>query len=618
MKQMRNWLALGAWVSLVVSAGAEEIRPTGDSSAELTDMVISANRYRVPVTDVGSSVTVLEAADIAHSGQSTVLEVLRGVPGLEVTQSGGPGRIASVNMRGGSSSHTLVLIDGVRANAATLGAFDFANASVENVERIEVLLGPQSTLYGSEAIGGVIRITTKRGAVGQGGSARVEGGSPEQWYGAAEVHGGREAYDYSVSASWQQYNGLSTVDESVGATEDDSYENLSAAGRLGFAVRDDGRADFTFRAFSGESDVDGFEGFLVADDPNATTDRDGIAASASYRQPLADWWNQSVLVGVYDETLKGDDPDSEFNNYRIDNRNLDFSAQSDLTPLALHVFSLGYEFENRAGKSGEAYDKNLDIHSVYVQDQWNPVGKLHVTAGARVDEHEEFGSEPTYRGTVSYGVPLTSIRLHGSAGTGFKAPTFSDLYFPDFGNPDLDPESSVGYDAGIEVGLADLAAVVDVTWFRNDFTDLISFDSTTMLAANVEEANAQGLEVSGQVSLCTNAQLGASYTYTDSEDEQTGAPLARRPKQRYTVQAWYQPVTRLNTSLALVAVRERLDSDGTDMDDYTRVDVMAEYALLASVYPYVRIENVFDEDYEEVNGFSSPGFTGIGGVRVVW
>lgn len=612
---------LCVWAAAAFSLVAAECGWAEDvvvAEGVLSEMVISANRYENPYENVGSSVMVLDAGQIAQRKVATVLEVLRTVPGLEVSQSGGPGSIANVFIRGGNSSQTLVLIDGVRVNPATLGAFDFANLAAENIARIEVLRGPQSTLYGSEAIAGVISITTKRGAAGHGGSARVEGGDPEQWLGTAEVHGGNDTGDYSVSATWQEYRGLSSADTSVGGAEKDDFQNASASARLGYNLPGDGRADLTLRGFSGESDIDGFEGLLPADDPNATTEREGVAAGAAVRQPVTDWWIQKVTAGIYDEELTGKDPDTVFNNYQINNRNVDAGAQADLTPVEAHVVSLGYEFENRQGESEGSFDESADIHSIFGLEQWNPIDALVLTAGARLDDHSQFGSEPTYRGTASYAIPETTARLHGSAGTGFKAPTLSDLFFPGYGNPDLDPERSTGYDAGVEVGMADQAVLVDVTAFRNDFEDLIAFDTTTMLAANIQEANAQGVEVSGMWRVCSNAQVGASYTYTDTEDEGTGEPLARRPKHRCTLQAAFQPVARISSTVTLVAVQDRIDSDGTAMDDYERVDLTTEYAVNAHVYPYVRIENVLDQDYEEVSGFSSPGFTAIGGVRANW
>lgn len=600
-----------------LAAFAGEGKQPDSAPTQMPDMVISANRYETPAGKVGSSVTVLNAQDIQLSQQATVLEVLRTVPGIDIAQSGGPGRIADISLRGASSSQTLVLVDGVRVNAATLGAYDFANLSADNIERIEVLRGPQSTLYGSEAMGGVISITTRRGAQGHGGSARVEGGSPEQWRGGVEVHGGNAHADYSAAVDLQRYDGLSAADKSVGATEKDRFDNANASARIGGAILDDGRADLALRHFESTIDLDGFDGMVPADDLNASSDRDGTSANLTVRKPLASWWQQTIAGGIYDESLVGHDPDTVYNVYTINNRNVDASLQSDLLPSDAHVVSVGYEFEDRHGETKGSYSKDVQLNSVFAQEQWHATDALNLTGGARLDDHSEFGTEDTYRGTASYLLGQTGMRAHGSAGTGFKAPTLADLFYPNFGNPDLSPETSVGYDAGLEVPLCERASV-DVTYFRNAFNDLISYDSTTLRAENIDEATAQGVEVAGLVEICTNLQLQATYTFMDSEDKGTGKKLARRPEHRATVEARYQPTTRLSTTATLVAVNDRIDSDGSPMDNYERIDLGVEYAYNRHVYPYARIENLLDQDYEEVNGFSNPGFTGVGGVRAEW
>lgn len=588
-----------------------------DAALEMPEVVVTANRYETPAGSVGSSVTVVTGREIEARHATSVAEALRAVPGVEVTVSGGPGRLSDIFLRGAGSAQTLVLVDGVRVNSATLGAYDFGSLTAENIDRIEVLRGPQSTLYGSEAIGGVIHIITKRGAGAPGGSVFVEGGDPEQWRGGGEVHGARGPADYSVSASFEKVDGISAADESVGASEDDPYDNVSTAGRVGLDFLDDGRADATYRYYRSDIDLDGFEGLAPADDLNATSEREGVSGGLSVSKPLTAWWTQSVLVGMYDEEVRGDDPDTVFNNYVINNRNTDVTVQSDVKPLETHVVSAGYEHEVRDGDSVGAFDESATIQSVFGQDQWTPVEDLNLTAGVRADEHSEFGTETTYRGTVSYRVLETGARLHGSTGTGFKAPTLSDLFFPGYGNPALDPETSVGYDGGVELTSA-CGAVLDVTYFRNEFDDLISFDSTTFLAANIAEATVEGVETMGKVPVCTNLQVGATYTYMDSEDEATGRPLARRPTNRASLQVWFQPVARLSGVVSLVSVSDRIDSDGTNMDDYERVDLAMEYAATRHLTPYVRLENLLDEDYEEVSGFTTPGFSGVGGLRATW
>ena len=208
--------------------------------------------------------------------------------------------------------------------------------------------------------------------------------------------------------------------------------------------------------------------------------------------------------------------------------------------------------------------------------------------------------------------------MHGSAGPGFKAPTLSDLFFPGFGNPELDPEKSVGVDAGVEYAFLQQAVVFDITYFHNDFDDLISFDVTTSRPENISEAEASGIEFSATTMVDDKAEIVFSYTYMDSEDKRTGEQLPRRPEHSGAIRASMSLTEELHSYARLLIVRDRIDSDGSVMDNYERLDINFEYAFNDNVFPYVRFENVLDQDYEEVNGFETAGFTAIGGVRATW
>jgi vitamin B12 transporter len=590
----------------------------GETHVVLPELVISANRYPVRVSDVGSSITVIGLEDILASRLPTVLELLRGVPGVDITQSGGAGRIASVTMRGASSSQVLVLVDGIRLNTATLGAYDLSSLRSENIERIEILRGPQSTLYGSEAIGGVISITTRKGRGDSGGDITAEAGSPEQYRSSAGLRGTSGVVDYSVAASHEYHDGLSAA--SAGTDKDDDrYENISLSGRAGLNFEEYGRADLVVRYFDSDIDVDGIGlGIGPTDDPNAVEEREGVIASLNVSTPVAMWWENIIHAGISSDELVGMDPDSEFGNFKIDNRNINANWQANLLPTDNNILSIGYSFEERSGESKGSFNEDVTIHSVYIQDQWNHDESLFAAVGARTDDHSEFGGESTFRGTLAHHAGATGLRLHGSVGTGFKAPTLSDLFFSGFGNPDLDPETSVGIDAGIEYVFFKESVVIDVTYFHNEFDDLISFDVTTSRPENISEAEAKGIELSANAMLGNQAELDLSYTYMDSEDKTTGAQLPRRPGHSGAILASMSPTEEFRSYARLLIVRERIDSDGSAMDNYERLDLNVEYVMNEHIFPYVRFENVLDHDYEEVNGFETAGFTAIGGVRAVW
>ena len=582
-------------------------------------VVVTATRTPTSLKDVGSSISVITGKEIQRSGKTTVLEVLRTTPGVEIVQTGGAGKTTSVFLRGANSSHTLVLVDGVRMNSNTAGLFDLADLKADNIERIEILRGPQSTLYGSEAIGGVIHIFTKRGTGKPETSVRLEGGSFDFFHGAGVHRGTVGNLDYSLSASFMDLDGVSAASEDAGNDEKDGYQNVSTVNRFDLSFMDDGRADLVLRFYRGETDLDGFEfGVGPADDLNYTQTRETFIASLNIKKSLGEKIEQTVRVGMHSDELTGEDPDTMFNNYTIKSQILNTELQTDITLAERTILSVGYDYEQRMGENEGTFDEEVDIHSLFAQAQWS-VNDLFLTAGVRIDDHSEFGDETTYRGTISTLI-MPSTRLHSSIGTGFKAPAFNDLFWPGFGNRDLLPETSLGYDAGIEQDFMDNKIMLDLTYFHNEFDDLIDLVSgaTGFMAVNVNEAEVDGLEASLRVDVTENLNVVLSYTLTDSEDKSTGALLARRPKHRVTLSSAFDLLEKVHGMLSVVVVNDRVDSSGSAMDDYERVDLSMVYDASDHVRPYIRIENLFDKDYEEVAGFTSPGISGIGGVQVDW
>ena len=578
-------------------------------------IVVSANRVATEIDDVGSSVTVLDAEQIELRAKTTVAELLRSVPGVEVVRGGGPGQVTSVFIRGGNSSHTLVLLDGVRVNDPSTGAFDFANLSTDAVERIEIVRGPQSTLYGSEAMAGVISITSKRGREGLHVSGLAEAGELDHRRWRLRVDGGSERFDYSLTASDESTDGVSAARESAGNTEDDAYDLTSVTAGLGFALGGDGRADLTLRTFDGRVGNDGFD-FTAGpvDDLDRLQDREGLVASLRVRKQLGRRWNQTFVLGFHDDELSGTDPDDLFSNFTVDSRSAELTAQSDVTLSESDVLSFGATYDDRGSDSVGNFDENVDIVSFFVQNAWaSSADRFHLTAGVRYDDHSRFGDETTFRSSISWDV-TSSTRLHGSYGTGFKAPTLNDLFFPFFSNLDLRPETSEGFDLGVEQSFLDDKVTVGLTWFSTDFEDLIAFDFATFLPQNIASGSSDGVELTLAVRPNARLQVSLSYTYNDTEDGATGLQLARRPEHRSTLDVFFRPGDRFRGALGLIVGRDRIDSDGSDMDDYERVDLTLHYRASRALEPYLRVENLFGEDYEEINGFTTPGAVAVVGL----
>lgn len=593
--------------TLAAGAALAQPVPPANPLQVSEEIVVTANAAPTEATAVGSSVTVLTHDEIAARGTASVVELLRAVPGLEIVQGGGPGSNASVFLRGSSSSHTLVLVDGVRVNTPTSGAVDFADLRADQIERIEILRGPQSSLYGSEAMGGVISIITRRGD--QGLRAKVSGESGSlglgRWRASAEGGGG--VLDWQVSGGRERWEGVSVASERAGNSERDPYENTSGAALLGVRLGDRGRLQASWRGQSATAALDGFTwGVGPTDDPNFEQRRRAQVVELSFETQVTDRWRQLVRTGMYDERLRGRDPDTEYNRYDISNRDVELLLRSDLQLGRHHVLSVGASTERRDGEVDGGFDERADLRSVFASSQWSWGDHGAVTAAVRHDDHSVFGGATTCRVTGVLGLG-PGARLHASWGTGFKAPTFNDLYFPYYGNPRLGAERSHGWDAGLGWEDPGGAVSADLTAFGSRYDDLIAFSWTSFVAENIARAETRGWEATVGLRTGPAVKWRASYTRTESEDLGSGVPLPRRPRHRGSVAVTVGGEGPLTGSATFWMVRDRVESDGTPMDDYERLDLALRLRLARWLDATARVENALDEDYEELTGYTSPG-----------
>ncbi len=599
-------------------ANADDPRTSPDE-AKLKEQVITATRSKTRQNLTGSTVTVIDREEIRLRDKRSVHELLRTVPGVTVTQSGGPGKVASVFLRGSNSNQTLVLVDGFRVNSTTTGGFDFADLTTDNIQRIEILRGPHSPLYGSEAIGGVINIITRQGTDEFSGHAKAEAGSHKSRHGRVSTEGGVGNADFSLSASRLVTEGISAVDPATGDGDEDGYENTTVSTRLGYTFLEDGRVDLTLRSVTGENDVDGFR-----DDPNAEQQRDALFLGLTVQKPITDWWNQKVRVGLQDDDLEGNDPDTPNNNFSIDSRLTSFLWQSEVQPVEWNTVTAGYEVEKRAGENRGTFDRDLYVRSVFLQNHLTLDDRFSLTLGVRNDDHDTFGAETTYRASSSLLFPETGTRLHGHYGTGFRAPTLNELFFSGpfgSGNPELDPEESKGFDVGVEQSFLDDRLTVDVTYFYNEYEDLIQFvdqGGFFFMAENVQSAKSYGYETTASAQLTDRWSFSSTFTYTDTENNDTDRPLARRPEEKYTIRTSYRIEEGFSGTLSWVQVRERFDTSGDRLDDYNRLDVSARYETPYDLAVTARVRNLLNRDYNEIAGFNSPGFNGYAGLEYSW
>lgn len=620
----------------------------------LDPMVVTANRVETALSTVGSSVTVISRDEIERRQAVSLLDLLRTVPALDVVRQGGLGQQTSVFLRGTNSGHTLVLVDGVEMNDPSNPGrlFDFAGLSVDNIEQIEIMRGPGSTLYGSDAMGGVIHIITRRGAGEASGSLKVEAGSFDTRQANVNLQGGNERFNYSLAASQLTSEGISAAGKKYGNSEKDGTDRKTLSLRLGATPSDILEFDLFFRGSDSETDLDTFAG-TGGDDPNNVLDSRAAFVRAQAKLALLDrTWQQTLGVSLTDhdrDNRNATDVDHPFDSVltHYDSRMTKVDWQHDLTLGELQTLTLGAAWEEETASSSDrrsmldwftgeptetynAFDeKTSRTTGYYIQDQISLGDNLHLTLGARLDDHSRFGSHDTWRATASYRLPATATRFKGSYGTAFKAPTLAQLYENSAwvaGNPDLDPEKSRGWDLGVEQSFLGDRLQLAATWFENRFDNLIStrWNDTIFQYEylNIDEARSRGLELSLTLRPLESLTLATGYTYTNAEDRTSGEDLLRRPRDKYTLNLSYRLPVKGEVNLDLVHVGKRKDYDSeypwpiTTLKSYTVINLAGSYPVSEQLELTGRIENLFDEDYEEVSGYGTPGIAGYVGAKL--
>lgn len=599
------WSASSVLAQEVASADDREKTTVKD------EIVVTATRSETPLSQVGSSITVLEGYQLEQRGFRGVADALRSAPGLDLSRSGGPGQTTSVFVRGGSSSQTLVLLDGVRLNSATTGAYDFADLSLDEVERIEIVRGPQSPLYGSEAAAGVIQIITRKDGSGFSGSALGEIGEDEHNRLRFSASGGDgDGLSGRISLATGRVEAVSAADPRRGNSELDRHENRTATGSLGWAANDSHRLDLDLRYFDGESEIDGFA-FPAGpvDDLDAKLSREAKVASLSYFGQPRPELELEARFGFAEDELQADDPTDPFGSYLITSEDRELGLRFGYT-AGSHRLSAGASREEREGGTASAFGAEVEIDGVYLQDQIAIGERVSLTLGVRRDDHSAFGAEETGRAALALQA-WEGGRIHASWGQGFKAPTLNDLYYPFFSNPDLLPERSEAFDLGIEHIFGEGEWSAGLTYFDADFEDLIAFDFVTFLPQNIAAATSRGVEAELHWrSDGDRVRADASYTWNETEDESTGLQLARRPEGRVTAGVAFRPADNWRLAAHAVAVRDRIDSDGTALEDYDRFDLSASFTF-GRFEPGLRVLNVTDDDTSEIGGYGAQGRTTI-------
>ena len=589
--------------------------------------------YYLPIAigQSGSAVSVITRDEIEQSSPTSVAGLLKTVPGVTVTQSGGPGGLAEVHLRGGESGHTLVLIDGVRVNDPSTAndEFDFSAISPDTIERIEILRGPQSSIYGSDAMGGVVNIITRKPSGAPSFSATVEGGS----YGThvERLSGGFAKGDFSLLMSGEHVatSGFSSVgnrdhDEADGFDKWDG----SISGR--YAPMDGPRFEFGVTGTTGTSEYDDYGSTSAAANAKNTEDSSLVTGYGRFSFDSPDGHVKQSLTGFA----------------TVEHRRYDEPGSSAVYDYGSHTVGAEYQATMRAGALGQmlggvrleqeqadytptdlwgstGFDATATRYALFAGDQISPIDHLFLTFSGRYDGQQAADGFLTGRFTTAYEIPATETKLRASLGTGAKRPTFFQKAWnlQNGVTTPLQSEKSIGGDVGIDQALFDGRLTLSATAFLSQFTNLLNFDSSLGGGyggyVNVGRATMQGVELAATaVIIPSRLTLAGSYTYTDARDATTGLLLARRPVHSGAATLTWTGRSGLEASLTATYVGDRFDGSGetTPMPAYTRFDLSTSYPLNPRTRIFGRVENLTNVTYQDPAGYNTAGLSAYVGL----
>lgn len=626
-------IATGIALALVASAAmAQEVK-------QAEPVVVTATHLATPAEQLGASVTVIPGADIDARRYPTVDETLRGVPGVDVRRSGSFGKTTAISIRGANPNQVQVLVDGMRVKSPTLGQVDLSDLSPDLIDRIEVIRGPQSTLYGADAIGGVVNIITRKGQGPFSLWATQEAGNYDILRSGTGFSGAHGLFDYALGVGHLESNGQ---------TKNDGMNQDWLNARLGLSLP--GSTTLALAVRWNETDTGVPVKFVALPqpivptiDPNAHQKSDTLIINLGAHTRPVSWWESEARVGRYWNRLHFFDAPDPFpcppitgspcdfpGLFKVERREAEWLNHFHVGAWSTSTLGVEYRWESADVQGTNGFGPKTETVSGLFQQQLRFFDRLFMAAGVRVEDTDVFGRSVTERGSLSFVIKETGTRIHGGAGSGFRAPTFNDLFFPGFSNPALKPEESFSWDAGLSQALWRNRVRLDATIFKNSFTNLIRCcvpiaAPPFVTTANIGRARSEGLEFTAEVDLLDNLTAGLNYTYTETKDLDAHTWLPREPRHRWNARVQWQPIRPLTLWGELHILTRYWESLGNIYaSGYTRADLGGAYRVLErwGLVKYVdltaRIENLANESYQEVRGFPALGITGIGGIRVAF
>ena len=587
-------LAAAISFSLFSNAQAEQVKPLGP-------VVVTATRSEVPVDEALASVTVLTRADIEQSQAPDLIDLLARQVGIDIARTGGPGQASTVFMRGSNSNHTLVLVDGIRVNAATQGIIDFAHLPLAQIERIEIVRGPRAALWGSDAIGGVIHIFTRDPS-----KAFFEAhlGSYERAGLSAGIGAGRGETRFGVAAGGEQLRGFSATNSNAWGYDPDTdgYRNRNLSLRAQTVL---GGQRLSFSGLITDADVEFDQGQTAA--LNRVF---GVTLGGE----LSTRWSHSLSLGRSSEDL---DTPVYFSRFGSTRTSLDWINTLVLDPS--NTLNVGLNWSRESGYSDDSFagfDETRRDAALFAS--WRGRFSAHtVELSLRRDDNSQFEGANT--GNFAWGWQASdALRVRASWGQGFRAPNFNELYYPGFfglfaGNPNLRPERSNSAELGMDWQFTPEQSL-GLSAYRTRISDLIAFEGPLFQAININRAAIDGVELDyhlarGRFSIDGNA------TWQDARDAGTGQRLLRRPDRKLYLSASYRFDNLATLAVDASGFSRRPDFGGAQLPGYARVDIRASAPLAEGWTLEGRIENLGNRDYNLVNGYNTPGRSGALSLR---
>jgi vitamin B12 transporter len=617
---------LGAIALALKLPGAIAQDQTALSAQDLPPIVVSATRIPTPVDEVASSITLITSADIDAQQARTLPDVLQLVPGVNVVQTGGPGGATSLFMRGTDSNHVKIFVDGIDvSDPSTPGdTFDLEHLLLGDVDRIEVLRGPQSGLYGSDAIGGAITIVTKPGSGPLKATALLEAGSFGTFNQLGSVSGSMDAtsFAFNIDHFRSTATPVTPLDELAPGEQrhDDSYDNQSFSAKLGTKLTDTLDIGLVAHYLDSTLLFTGENYDLFPPIPDATRSEEDMqqlfTRATAHLVSFEGRFDETLGIGYTHDHTSDYGPELTPSYERGERLKVDWQGNLTLAPNEILV--LGAEHQ-RDSIEQSPISASMTTDAGFAQLQSSIGGRFFDTVSVRYDDNDRFGSKTTFRIAPEFVLTETGTTLKGSVGTGFKAPTLNQLFvnfpaFDFFANPDLKPETSTGYDLGFEQALLQRQLSFGATYFHNYLRDLINENSTFSSYANVDRATTYGFENFIAYAPSARLRMRADYTYTLAEDDTTHQELLRRPKVKASYALTWQASDALSLTATELYVGPWIDTNrsGTisslTAGGYATTNVAGSYVLSRCLTVFTRLDNLFDRRYQDPVGFDRPGF----------